>query len=72
MKQLASLLPVLLERPHESGLVLGGLEPAVPELGAGVDELQVDLLQSLLLGVGQQRLPQGQHPLLRTDAATLG
>ena len=41
------------------------------ELGAGVDELQVDLLQGPLLGVGQQRLPQGQSPLLGSDATSL-
>ena len=34
-----------------------GLEAAVTELAAGVDELKVDLLQGSLLGVHQQRLP---------------
>merc|ERR1719474_2315708 len=44
----ALLLAVLLEGTHEGGLVLGGLEPSVAELGAGVDELEVDLLKSPL------------------------
>jgi hypothetical protein len=35
---------VLLEHAHELGLLLGGLEPAVSELGGGVDELEGDLL----------------------------
>ena len=47
------------------------LEPSVTKLGGGVDELEVDLLQSSLLGVGQQRLAQGQQPLLGSNAATL-
>ena len=41
------------------------------ELGAGVDELEADLLQGPLLGVGQERLPQGEGALLGANAATL-
>merc|ERR1712004_88884 len=67
----ALLLAVLLEGTHEGGLVLGGLEPSVAELGAGVDELEVDLLKSPLLGVGQERLPQSEGPLLGSNAAAL-
>ena len=67
----ALLLAVLLEGTHEGGLVLGGLEPSVSKLGAGVDELEVDLLQSPLLGVGEQRLPQGEGALLGPNAASL-
>ena len=48
-----------------------GLEPSVTKLGGGVDELEVDLLQSSLLGVGQQRLAQGQQPLLGSNTAAL-
>ena len=48
-----------------------GLEPAVAELGGGVDELELHVLQSSLLGVGQQRLTQSQQPLLGSNAATL-
>merc|ERR1711972_385021 len=48
-----------------------GLEPSVTKLGGGVDELEVDLLQSSLLGVGQERLTQSQQPLLGSNAATL-
>ncbi len=50
-------LLVLLEGSHESHLVLVGLEAAVTELAAGVDELEIDLLQGSLLGVNKQRLP---------------
>ena len=67
----ALLLAVLLEGSHEGGLVLGGLEPSVTELGAGVDELEADLLQGPLLGVGKERLPQSKGPLLWPNAATL-
>ena len=67
----ALLLAVLLEGTHEGGLVLGGLEPSVAELGAGVDELEVDLLKSPFLGVGEERLPQGEGPLLGSNAAAL-
>merc|ERR1719234_3026700 len=68
---IALLLAVLLEGTHEGGLVLGSLEPSVTELGARVDELQVDLLKSPLLGVRQERLPQGEGALLGTNAASL-
>ena len=47
---------MLLEGTHEGVLVLWGLEATVTELGAGVDELQLDVFQSLTLGVDQQRL----------------
>merc|ERR1719323_1140450 len=67
----ALLLAVLLEGTHEGGLVLGGLEPSVAELGAGVDELEVDLLKSSLLGVREEGFPQGEGPLLRSNAAAL-
>merc|ERR1712045_486690 len=55
-------LLVLLEGSHEGGLLLVGLEPAVAELGGGVDKLELHVLQSSLLGVGQQTLTQGQDP----------
>merc|ERR1719342_1435552 len=64
-------LLVFLERSHESSLLGVGLESSVAELGGGVDELEVDVLQSSLLGVGQERLSQGQDSLLRSNAATL-
>ena len=41
------------------------------KLGGGVDELKVNLLQSSLLGVGQERLTQSQQPLLGSNAASL-
>merc|ERR1719411_129192 len=64
-------LLVLLERSHEGSLLLVGLEPAVAELGGGVDELELHVLQSSLLGMGQQTLTQGQGPLLWSNATTL-
>ena len=41
------------------------------ELGAGVDELEVDLLEGLALGVHLQGFPESDAPLLGTDAAAL-
>ena len=64
-------LLVLLEGTHEGHLVLRGLEAAMTKLGAGVDELELDLLQGLPLGVGEERLPESEHPLLGSDAAAL-
>lgn len=40
-------------------------------LGRGVDELELDLLQSRALGVLQQRLAQGDDALLGANAAAL-
>jgi len=65
------LLLVLLEGTHERHLVLGRLEATVTELGARVDEFQLDLLQSLTFGVGQKRFAQGQDTFLGTDATSL-
>ena len=48
-----------------------GLESSVTELGGGVDELEVNDLKGPLLGVGQQGLPQGQSPLLGSNATSL-
>ena len=41
------------------------------KLGRCIDELEVDLLKSPLLGVGEERLPQGEGPLLGSNAAAL-
>ena len=41
---------------HECLLLLVGLEATVTKLGSGVDELDVDLLKSVPLGVGDQAL----------------
>jgi len=43
----------------------------VTHLGAGVDELELDLLQSLPLGVNQKGLSQSENTLLRSNAASL-
>ena len=41
------------------------------ELGAGVDELKVDLLKGPLLGVGKEGLSKGKDTLLGSNAASL-
>jgi len=46
-----SLLLVLLEGSHEGVLVGWGLETTVTELGAGINELQLDVFQGQTLGV---------------------
>ena len=48
-----------------------GLEPSVTKLGRGVDELEVDDLQSSLLGVSQQGLSESENPLLGSNATSL-
>ena len=65
------VLLVLLQRTHERRLLGVGLEPSVTKLGGGINELEIDLLQGSLLGVSEQRLPEGEHPLLGTNAAAL-
>jgi len=47
---------VLLERTKERSFVLGSLETAMAELGAGVDEFQADLLDIPLLRERSERL----------------
>ena len=51
-----SLESVLLERSHESKLVGACLEATMTKLGAGIDELEVDLLGETLAGQSKQRL----------------
>lgn len=41
------------------------------EFGRGVDELEVDLLQSTAARLDQQGLAQGQHPLLGSNHTAL-
>merc|ERR1711953_794841 len=53
---------VLLEGSHEGHFA---------HLGAGVDELELDLFKSLPLGVHQQGLTKGQHTLLGSNATSL-
>ena len=48
-----------------------GLEPAVPELGGGVNELQAHVLKSPLLSVGEQRFPESKNPFLGANTASL-
>lgn len=58
-----STVPHKIEHPtaatdHEGLLLLQRLETAVTKLGRGVDELEVDLLQSTAVGLHQQRLEE--------------
>merc|ERR1712189_102051 len=50
---------------------LHSLETAVTELGGGVDELKVDLLQGTTAALHQQRLAQSQDPLLGSNHTAL-
>lgn len=59
------------EGSHELELLLGGLEPSVSELGAGVDELDVDGLEVLPRGVVHQGLAEGDGALLGSDDSSL-
>ena len=47
---------VLLEGSHEGHFVLGSLEASMTHLGAGVNKLQLDVLQGLPLGVDKEGL----------------
>ena len=71
MKEIKLFFLVLLERTHERGLFSVGLEPSVAKLGGGINELEIDLLQSSLLGVSKQRLPESEDPLLGPNTAAL-
>jgi len=62
---------ILFERSHKGHFVLLGLEATVTHLGAGVDELELDLFKSLPLSVHQQGLTKGQDALLGSNAASL-
>jgi len=62
---------LLLEGTHESLLFGGGLETTVTELGRGIDELELNLLESRTLGVGDEGLADGDNTLLGTSNTTL-
>ncbi|KAG5457584.1 MAG: hypothetical protein BJ554DRAFT_2361 [Olpidium bornovanus] len=53
-------------------MLLGrGLEASVAELGGGVNKLQADVFQGRALGVGKERLAEGENTLLGTAAGAL-
>jgi len=64
-------LPVLLERTHEAGLVLGGLEATMTKLGTGVDEFERNFLYKPLLSQSLQGLSKSQDTLLVSNAGSL-
>ena len=47
---------ILFEGSHEGHFVLGSLEASMTHLGAGVNKLQLDVLQGLPLGVDKEGL----------------
>lgn len=55
---------------HESLLFLGCLEATMSELGSGVDELEVDLLQSTTVGLHKQRLHKKRE--IKSSVRALG
>ena len=63
---------MLLERAHEGVLVLRSLEATVTKLGAGVDELQLDILKSATLGVNEQRLKKTNIKANKTSVSEQG
>ncbi|BAT12842.1 Os11g0168250 [Oryza sativa Japonica Group] len=60
-----------LELAEEPLFLVGGLEATVPELGRGVDELELDLLERQTRGLLEQGLAEGDDPLLGANTATL-
>ena len=59
------------QRTHELGLFFGSLESSVTELGGGIDELDIDILQVLARSVLHHGLTKDQRSLLDTDNGTL-
>lgn len=55
-----------LERSQERSLFFEGLEGTVTELGGGIDELELNLLQVPTGSVDHQRLANGNDTLLRS------
>lgn len=64
-------LSLSLETAVSTSLLFGGLEAAVAELGGSVDELELDLLQGVAAGLGDQRATQGDSALLGAWDTTL-
>lgn len=64
-------LKIPLEGAHELLALLASLEATVTELGRGVDELELNVLQGRALGVGQQGLAESDDTLPGTSAASL-
>merc|ERR1711964_720048 len=62
-------LLLVLHRSKELLLLVAGLEASVAELGGGVDELELDLLQRLAARLGHKGLPESHNTAL--DAAHL-
>ena len=56
---------------HELVLLGSCLEASVTELGGGIDELELDLLEGLAAGVGEETLAKGDDALLGADNAAL-
>ena len=70
-KCLGDNFAILLEWTHEGLLLLGCLEATVTHFGGGVDELEIDILQSGTGSLLEKRLTQGNGTLLGANNATL-
>merc|ERR1719473_1509080 len=70
-QETASHLSGSLHWAHHLRLLLQSLEAAMAELGSGVDELEIDLLESRTRGLGEKRLPESDDTLLDTSDSTL-
>ena len=62
---------ITLESAHECLLLVGSLEATVTELGAGVDELELDGLFTLAADVWDAWLAESKDTLADTDGGTL-
>merc|ERR1719228_947902 len=60
---------VFLEWTHECLLFLARLEASMTKLAAGINKLEVNLLKSSSLSVGQQRFAESDNTLLRSHRA---
>ena len=70
-KSLGDNFAILLEWTHEGLLLLGCLEATVTHFGSGVDELEIDILQSGTGSLLEKRLAEGDGTLLWAHNATL-
>jgi len=61
----------LLDATEEAGLLVGGLEATVTDLGGGIDELEGDLLEGRTGGLREEGLTESDNTLLWATDTTL-